>query len=37
MDVVETIQEFILPVSETVSKSELFVGQWDYDRGKWNV
>jgi predicted nucleotidyltransferase component of viral defense system len=37
MDVVERIQEFVLPVSAVVSKGEVFVGQWEQDRGCWQI
>ncbi len=37
IEVVEIIQEFILPVSEIVSSGELFSGQWDCDRRAWKV
>lgn len=37
MDVVERIQEFVLPVSAVVSKGEVFVGQWEQDRGSWQI
>ncbi|PSB57641.1 nucleotidyl transferase AbiEii/AbiGii toxin family protein [Chamaesiphon polymorphus] len=37
MEVVEIIQEFVLPVSVMVSKGELFVGQWDCDRREWKM
>jgi predicted nucleotidyltransferase component of viral defense system len=37
MEVVEIIQGFVLPISATASRRELFIGQWDCDRREWKV
>ena len=45
IDVVEKIQEFVMPVSMVASRGETFVGQWEIDppkgtlceRGGWHV
>jgi Nucleotidyl transferase AbiEii toxin, Type IV TA system len=37
IEVVEIIQEFVLPVGEIVSRGELFVGQWDCALRAWEI
>jgi predicted nucleotidyltransferase component of viral defense system len=37
IEVVEIIQAFVFPVSAMVSRGELFVGQWDFDRREWKI